>query len=341
MSEVGSLPYYLDSYSDWGEVNRKCNYVFKEGHLDEIDDLIPLILPILNITYYKQVRWLDDRLYAKEDLIQDTIMTIYMDMKLRWDKYIDIDNYPRYFEKIARNVMIKNVHKLHSYYSIVELDPDLNYNMNSAKVSYESVEAHMIKSTISSEILNMTKRLASYRGKYAKILLLIVEEVYEKDNPETANLKSRLKVVGISEKTYELLYNHVLYLHKLAYNYQKSIMKGNHRMRLRIEDILRRYESPTYEILATNYSDSIIPEVYAEFGDEVTRKFVKTFSGKTIEVPDYQKFCDDLLGGTVYAIAKGDRNNLYQFAADNGMSFRTLARIFDKVAKFYGGKQKV
>lgn len=339
MSGEGNLNSYLDSYSNWSELNALCGRVFKEGHLDEIDDLIPLIVPILNIAYYKYVRWLDDGFYAKEDLIQDTLIVIYKDMKLRWDKFIVVENYPRYFEQIARHIMVKNVHSLHSYYRSVELDPDLNYNMSSAKVSYENVEVRMIASSIEEEILNMTKRLARCRGRYSKILLLMVEDMYEKEESESSNLRSKLKVIGISDKTYELLRNHVKYLHKLAYNYQKSIMKGNHRMKLRIEDIIRRYESPTYEILATNYSDSIIPEVYAEFGADVTRKFVKTFSGKTIEVPDYQKFCDDLLGGTVYSIAKGDRNNLYQFAADNGMSFRTLARIYDKVEKFYGGKK--
>ena len=167
---------------------------------------------------------------------------------------------------------------------------------------------------------------------------MIIDEIYENNNPEAKSLRSRLKVIGIYEDTYEVLSNHVIYLHKLAYNYQKSLLKGNTRMQLRIEDMIKRNESPTYEILSNNFGESIIPEIFAEFGPDVAKKFVRTFSGQEVKVPDYQQFCDDLLGGTVYSLARGDKQNLYQIALDNKLPYRVLARMFDKVAKFYGGK---
>lgn len=338
MSSSNLLDEYLDSPIDWARINNLGNYIFKEGHLDSIDDMIVLILPIINVVYYKQIRWLDDRFYAKEDLLQDSIIEIYNDMKMHWDKYIEIDNYPKYFEKIARNVMINAVHKHHSYYSNVELNCDLNYNTNNSQVSYDLVETNMIRSNINSDILNMTRRLASFRGKYSKVLDLLITEIYDSDSPELDSLRSKLRVLGVTDSLYKMLYNHVLYLHKLSYNYQKCILKGNRRMELRIKDIISRYEDPTYEILVNSYSDSIIPEIYAEFGSDFTRKFVRTFSGQEVVVPEYQDFCDTLFGGTIYSIAKGDRSNLYRFASDNGFSFRTVARIFDKVAKFYEKK---
>lgn len=339
MPDTGTLDKYFDEYADWEEVNNLANEIFKEGHLDLIDDLILLIMPIFNMTYYKHIRSLDDRFYAKEDLLQDAITECYRDMKLHWDKYILIDNYPKYFERIALNIMVNAVHGYHAHYNNTELNPDINYELTSSKESFEAVDVRMIRKSIPKEILNLTKRLASYRGKYAKILGLLVTEIYENDGANLEGLKSRFRVVGIYDEVFEMLYNHVLYLHKLSYNYMKSVMKGNYRMKLRIEDIIRRYESPTYEILANNYSDSIIPEIFAEFGPDIAKKFVRTFSGQKVVVPDYQQFCDDLLGGTVYALARGNKDNLYQIASDNKLPYRTLSRMFDKVEKYYGGKE--
>lgn len=329
---------YLDSTVEYEKINELGNYIFKEGHLDYIDDLLLLVLPILHITYYKQIQRLDDRFYAKEDLLQDAIMEIYNDMRLHWDKYIFIDNYPKYFEAISRNVMVNAVHRHHSYYSNVEFNADLNYDLNSSKASFDSVEAKILNDSINSEIMVMTRFLASKRGKYAKVLDLLITEIYENNNLEAENLKSRFRVIGIHDREFKVLHNHVLYLHKLSYNYQKSIMKGNQRMKLRIDDMLKRYESPTYEILSNNYGDSIIPEIFAEFGPDIAKKFVRTFSGQEVVVPNYQDFCDDLLGGTVYTMARGNKDNLYEIAKDNKLPYRVLLRMFNKVEKFYGGK---
>lgn len=108
-------------------------------------------------------------------------------------------------------------------------------------------------------------------------------------------------------------------------------------MVLRMDDILKRYESPTYGILSENYSDSLIPELYAELGPDLAKRFVKVFSGRTVKVPDYRDFCDDLLGGIVYSIADGDKEKLYQVAADNDLSYRSLSRMFDKASKYING----
>lgn len=102
----------------------------------------------------------------------------------------------------------------------------------------------------------------------------------------------------------------------------------------RMNGIIDRFEDVTYKMLSVNYYDSIIPEIYAEFGAEFAKKFVRTFSGRTIQVPEYQNFCDDLLGGVILALAKGDRANLYQIAEEYDMPYKTLARIYNKAIKY-------
>lgn len=337
MEYKGSLDPFLDSTVDWSKINTISFDIFKYGNFDKIDELLVLILPLINITYYKHARWLDDRNYAKEDLIQDAILEIYKDIKFRWDKYINIDNYPKYFETVARNVMINLVHAHHNYYKTAEFSPDLNYDLNSTQESFGFAEVRILKEEFDNNLLETTRRLANCRKKHSKILNKLITEIYINKNIDALNIKSKLRVLGIDRVQFDLLYEHVFYLHRLSYNYHMSIMKGNEKMRIRIEEVIRRYESPTYEVLARNYSDSIIPELFAELGPDLTKKVVRVFSGRTMKVPDYRDFCDDLLGGTIYSLAGGDKSNLYKIASDNNLPYRALSRIYDKVAKYKEG----
>ena len=336
---AGTLDPHLNSQVNWSRINELGNLIFKEGKFEKIDEILVLILPLLNITYYKYVSWLDDRHYAKDDLIQDALLEIYTDIKFRWDKYIIVDNYPKYFETIAKNIMVNLVHAHHNYYKTTELDPETQYERVSYNDSYELTEAKLLKDALLKGILDTTRRLANCRKNQSKILNRIITEVYVEGNAEALNLKSKLRVLGIDRAQFDFLYDHVLYLHRFSYNYHKSLIRGRENMRLRLEEVIGRYESSTYEILATNYGDSIIPELFAEFGPDVTKRIVRIFSNRNLRVPDYRNFCDDLLGGTVYSLAGGDKSNLYKIAVDNNLSYRTLSRMYDKVAKFKEGKQ--
>ena len=102
----------------------------------------------------------------------------------------------------------------------------------------------------------------------------------------------------------------------------------------RISGVIDRFEDVTYRMLSANYYDSVIPEMYAELGPELTKRFVKIFSNRTIKVPRYRDFCDDLLGGVVLSLADGDKDNLYRVADEYGISYRGLLRIYNKASKY-------
>ena len=334
----GTLEPYLTSEVQWDKINELSCSIFKEGHLELIDDLIPLILPIINITYYESIQWLDDRYYAKEDLVQDAVLTLYKDMTLRWDKYIHVDDYYHYYKTVCRNVMINLVHYHHSYYSNDEYDPESEVERSTVD-SYKSVETKILKEDIENQIYELACRLGKCRVKQKKAILFLLDSMYRNKSKDYAKMKSKLRVVGVNREQFNFLFEHVLYIYRFAYNYQRAIIKGNSKMQLRMEDVINRFESPTYKILAENYMDSIIPELFAELGPDLAMKFVKTFSGKQITVPRYQEFCDDLVGGTVYALAGGDKDNLYRIASENNLSYRALLRIFNRVSSSLEGRE--
>jgi len=323
----------LNSEVQWEEIESLGVKIFKEGNLSLVDDLIVLVIPLLNIVYYNHIVPLDDRHHAKDDLIQDALMEIYRDMKLHWDKYIYVDIYCQYITTIARSKMIDLVHRYHNYYSTTEYDPEILLSTTYVD-NYSSIETKILREEMQSSIISIARRILKCRKKHSRILETILESTYLDKSKDVRKLYNRFRVIGISEVQFKLLKDHVDYVYKLSYNYQKSIVLENSKMRLRIEDVISRFESPTYEILSSTYSDSIIPEIYAEFGPEVTRKFVRTFSDKTVKVPDYQDFCDHLLGSTVLSLSKGDKDNLYQLSADYKIPYRALSRIYNKVSKF-------
>ena len=122
-------------------------------------------------------------------------------------------------------------------------------------------------------------------------------------------------MLGISNTLFSFYCEHVRYAYKLSYNYHYANLKGKEKMMKRISETIGRFEDVTYKMIAENYYDTILPEIYAEFGADGAKKFVKTFSNRTIQVPDYKNFCDTLLGGIVLALVDGDRSNLYNKAS--------------------------
>ena len=316
------------------EIIRLSNIVFTEGHLEKIDDLIVAILPLANIIYYKYIRCLDDREYAKEDLISDAILRLYQDMTLRWDKYIRVESYYDYFSTILKNGMIGLVHSYHNYYSVDELDVE-NFNIDEVSTceEYDKVEMKLVKESIKNNVLDTARKILSCRAVNTKLLLNILDIKYV-DKSDLDSLRTRVRVLGISTTLFNFYCEHVDYVYKLSYNYQYAKLGGRDKMVQRISNIIDRFEDVTYKMLSTKYYDSIIPEIYAEFGADVAKKFVKTFSGRTVHVPEYRDFCDDLLGGVVLTLADGDRSNLYRVAEEYQIPYKTLSRIYNKASKY-------
>lgn len=328
-----SYSYHLCQPCDPEKIISLSKVVFKEGHLDKLDDLLIAILPLAHIVYYKHIKYLDDGEYAKEDLISDAILRLYQDMSLRWDKYIRIESYYEYFSTILRNGMIGLVHEYHNFYLTDEINPEATNYDGTMQDAYEDVEIAMLKESINQEIKNTTERILRCRRVNTNLLLNIFRYKYI-DKVELDSLRSRVRVLGVTPTLFNFYCEHVDYVYKLAYNYQYAILGGKTKMINRISDTINRFEDVTYKMLSTTYYDSIIPEIYAEFGADVAKKFVRTFSGRTVQVPEYRDFCDDLLGGLVLSLADGDKSNLYRVAEEYHMSYKTLSRIYNRAQRY-------
>lgn len=332
---MGSSIYdqYLFKPCDPEEITRLSNVVFKEGNLDRVDDLIVSILPLCNIIYYRFIRQLDDREYAKEDLVSDAIIRLYQDMKWRWDKYIHIQAYYEYYSTVLRNGMIELVHGYHNFYAINDVDPESIRANETTDNDYDMIEVSMLKESLKLQIVETATRILKCRSVNSNLLVNILKAKYvEKEGLEV--LKSRVRVLGVSRPLFDFYCEHVDYVYKIAYNYQYAILGGKDKMVSRISNKIDRFEDVTYKMLSAKYYDSIIPEVYAEFGAEIAKKFVKTFSNRTIQVPNYRDFCDTLLGGVVLSLADGSKENLYTVAEEYDVSYRALARIYDKALEY-------
>lgn len=323
----------LNKQCDPEEILRLSKIVFVEGHLDRIDDLIVAILPLANIVYYKYIRHLDDREFAKEDLISDAILRLYQDMNLRWDKYIKIESYYEYYSTILRNGMIGLVHGYHNYYAKEDIDMEGIQCEEEIINAYDAVDLNIMIESIKENIIATAKRILKCRAVNTNLLLNILKYRYV-DKEGLDKLRSRVRVLGISNTLFSFYCEHVDYVYKLAYNYQYAQLGGKQVMVDRISNTISRFEDITYRMLSTNYYDSIIPEIYAEFGADVAKKFVRTFSGRTVCVPDYKEFCDNLLGGVVLSLANGDKTNLYTVADEYHLSYRALSRIYNKATKY-------
>lgn len=323
----------LNQQCDPEEIVRLSQIVFVEGHLDRIDDLIVAILPLANIVYYKYIRHLDDREFAKEDLISDAILRLYQDMNLRWDKYIRIESYYEYYSTILRNGMIGLVHGYHNYYAKEDIDMEGFYADDDIINAYEAVDLNIMIESIKENIIQTASRILKCRRVNTNLLLSILKYKYvEKTGLES--LRSRVRVLGISNTLFNFYCEHVDYVYKLAYNYQYAQLGGKQTMIDRITTTISRFEDITYKMLSVNYYDTIIPEIYAEFGADIAKKFVRTFSGRTVVVPDYKEFCDTLLGGVVLSLAGDDKTRLYTVAEEYNLPYRALSRIYSKAIKY-------
>lgn len=317
---------------DYNKITELSEKVFIEGHLEMIDDLITVILPLANVIYYRHIRQLDDSEYAKEDLISDAILVLYQDMSLRWDKYIYVESYYTYYSRILTNVMISMVHGYHNFYAMDDVDPDTIKSEKIIENDFDVVEMNMLKESINKDIIETATHILSCRKKNTKLLINILNCKYV-DKSGVDSLRTRVRVLGIPNTLFNFYCEHVDYVYKLSYNYQYAMLGGNKKMINRITETLHRFEDVTYSMLSENFYDSIIPEMYAELGPEVTKKFVKTFSNRTVQVPGYKDFCDTLLGGVVVSLAGGDRSNLYKVAEEYKIPYKILARIYNRVVK--------
>lgn len=333
---MGTQQYEQHLYTtcNYDEINRLGYVIFKEGHLDRIDDLIVELLPLANLIYYKHIRYLDDREYAKEDLVSDAILSIYQDMKLRWDKYIHIDAYYSYFSTVLRNCMINLVHGYHNFYMKSDIDPEsIHMESDYSVAEFEYLELKLTQEALQKNILETSTHLLQCRSVNTNLLVKILNTKYV-DNADVSNLKTKIRTFGIPGRLFDFYCEHVDYVYKLAYNYHYASLGGKQKMIDRITSTISRFEDVTYGMLSAEYYDTIIPEIYAEFGSDVANKFVKTFSGRTINVPNYRDFCDTLLGGAVLSLSYGNKENLYRLADEYGIPYRSLARIFNKAIKF-------
>lgn len=326
---IEELQRYLESPASWEKVNELGHIVFYEGNLDRVDELFISVLPIVHMTYYKYLLSLDDRGYAKEDLIQDSILEIYRDITLRWDKFIYVEDYFSYFKILCKNVMTTLVHVHHSYYMNCEFDPDVR-NKLTDEYKYAHVEAKLHKEYLQTSIISLVRKLAKNRTGSAKVLdYLITWKLVEK-NTDINALKSRVNTSWWLRKSdISSLLDHVDYLYKLSYNYHLASERGDTKMIKRLDQIINRFEDSTYSILSKNYGNGILPEIYAEFGPELTKKFVKLFSGRKIDVPDYTEFCDDLVGNSLLSLVD-NKDDLYEISVNYGISYNKLLRIFNR-----------
>lgn len=318
---------------DPDEITRLSKIVFVEGHLDRIDDLIVSILPLCNIIYYRYIKQLDDGEYAKQDLISDAVLRLYQDMSYRWDKYIHVESYYEYYSTVLRHGMIALVHGYHNFYSTDDLDPDVIRADDMSDDQYDHVELVIMKESINGQIIETAQRILKCRRVNTNLLLNILKLKYV-ENTSLDNLRSRVRVLGIPNTLFNFYCEHVDYVYRIAYNYQYAILGGKKKMIDRISGSIDRFEDVTYKMLSENYYDSIIPELYAEFGADVAKRFVKTFSNRTIQVPSYRDFCDNLLGGVVLSLSGGDKSNLYRLAEEYRLPYRSLARIYNKAIEY-------
>lgn len=330
---IDSLSSFMTKSPDYDEINRVGDLIFKQGEFELLDEYMMLIAPLINKSYYKYIASLDDSNYAREDLIQDTFLALYKDMKLRWDKYINVRNYYTYISSICTNIMTNLVHEYHSYYQTTEYDPELVLT-SYLDMNYERVDYQLAKESIFKNILVLVNKLASFRKSQCVLLKSIIRALYV-DRAGLDKVKSRARVVYVNDQMFSFLVDHVKYLYKLAFEYHEALLKENGKVVDDLEIIFGRFSNVTYDILVDRYQYSILPEVYAEFGPELARRFVRSFSGRTVEVPNYQDFCDFLLSGTVMSMINGDKENLYKVAKDYKISYKSLRRIYNKTEKYY------
>lgn len=331
MDDLRSYNDYLSSPVQLEKLTEVCNSIFKFGEFQRLPELTPLIMPIVNIVYYQSIKSLDDQYFAYDDLLQDVLLEIFSDMKLRWDKYIHIDNYYEYIKRTAYKIMVSAVHAYHNYYSVVELSPEECEPHISKDTLQEYVEMRLLLSTFEDRVLDRTHDLLKHRLSRKKLVRDIFDALYIiKDPDHLAKVQRMHHAMGISHELLRFYETRVKYIYSLVSRVcLESLKKGGSTMD-EFNKIISRIESSDYETLSLLYGDTILPEIYAEFGQDVLLRFVKLFGGMTLTIPDSRSVGDTILGGTVYNLAEGERDNLPKVSELYGMPLRVLQRIFDK-----------
>lgn len=335
---IDDLHRKLQTPVDYELINKLGHEVFYEAHFEKRNEFFDAILPIVNLSYYKYLTQLDDY-DVREDLLQDAIAEIWQAISLRWDNLIYVDDYYSYFKSMCKFTMLNLVQGYHGYYLNVEFNPDLRNNLTET-LSFESAEARIQRDFLQTAITDMTRRLCKHRKGYAKVLDFIVTWKYIDRDTDVSVVKSKLRNCWwLKRADVNFLIEHVKYLHRFSYNYYLAIERGQDAMVRRLEQVISRFEDSTYEILSKNYGDTVLPEIYAEFGPVQTKKLVKLFSGQNIKIPNYNNFVDDLVGGALLSIAHS-RDDLRQLSEEYNMPYTTLSRIYARACDARGIKKE-
>ena len=313
--------------------------IFKQGHLDKIDDLIVELIPLCHIVYYKYVAQYDEGYFAREDLISDCLAALYQDMKYRWDKYIHVTDYLKYYQVFMKNIAFSLNSSYHNFYlTKTELETDDKlYDVSTTNTTKElnRIEFEISKEHIKENIHKLSIRLLTCRSKHYNLLIKIYNKIYiDKRECDLKDMTRTLFLIGVSKDLFNFYIEHVRYIHNFVRGYYYSLLGGNEKMLRRGEDIINRFEDVTYKMLSDEYYDSFIPELYAEFGSDITRRFVRIFSNKVVRVPHYKDFCDTLMGNFLLSLTDGNIDNVYRVAEEYKLPAKSLLRIFRKAVKF-------
>lgn len=325
----------LSSPVQYERLHELCRDIFKYGEFDKLNgEFLELLMPIVNIVYYQSISKFDDGGVAREDLIQDTLFSLYKDMSLRWDKYIHIDNYYEYIKRIIYKLMINSVHAYHDYHLSYEYNPDVSYSGISGSSVERYVNSKIILESLEDNIYTLATELLSHRVcKFHKLMRsLLIARYNSKDESEVEHIM-KMYSVRLYRGDCRFYLSRVDRIYILAKEYTLihwGIESGVDMSTKDVDSIINRIRTGDYEMLSLLYGDTVIPEIYAEFGEDVLLRFIKLFGGTTITIPDSRSVGDTMLGSTVYTLADGSRDNLASVSDIYGLPYRTLQRIFDK-----------
>lgn len=317
---------------DYNTFNKLCVAAFKYGEFDKIDEILLLVMPLVHIVYYQSIHRLDDNYRHKDDLIQDSLLVVYRDMKLTWDKFIHVDNYYEYFKTLIRNTMIGKVSTYNSNYHEVVGMTDEDFKTKTTKTQFDIADIRMVAEDIEEDIVNLAADLLRHRLRKNKLLTKIFSDLYY-DKVTEEEYESRMRkyyVHGLSTKMASFYKSRVQYFYQLSATYHRDQLKGDDKSVKNLEEIISRIRSDEYEIMSQLYGDTPLPEIFAEIGTESMLKLIKIVGGTTVQFPDSRDVSDTLLGSLVYQLADGEVDNLQNVSEVYGLPYSTIKRIFNK-----------
>ena len=325
------LDQYLRTPLNYDQIEELSIKVFQESRDDLVEDLILSLYPLINIVYYESAWAYDEEESFKDDLIQDCSLVLFQEFTTRQEKFKDVKIYYSYYKSIIRNTMLKYIHRYQANFKETEIELD-KISCIDSKYSYSAVEAKINQGIILKDMVDIVRRICCKRVKHANLIDYYIDYRYVCGNKDMKTLKKRLQVSGVPYSDILNIIEFVDHINKFAKDFCYVHYRMEQREMDRLDQVMNRFEDSTYEVLAYKYGDSILPEFYAAFGPEVTKKFVSVFSGRTIEVPAYRDFTDDLLGGSLLSLVDCEEQ-LEELAENSELSLGTLKRIYDKAVE--------